>query len=164
MVARILPCGGLRRARRMAMSTYGGRESRGSRDDDAEDAARRAERAAAEAQLDRNEALALAEAARDAALEAAKRAGRFSREFVATVISVVGTALGVVVALAWNAALTEWFRRFSEGGRVTALFIYALLVTFLAVVVIFFLGRLARRLNAEAIEFKIETKREEKES
>ena len=140
------------------MATDRGRESRGPEAQRADEAARRAEQAAAQAQRERNEASALAEAA----LEAAKRAGRFSREFVATVISVVGTALGVVVALAWNAALTGWFQRFSEGSRVPALFIYALLVTFLAVLVIFFLGRLARRLNAEAVEFKIETKREER--
>jgi len=126
-----------------------------------EEAAQRAEQAAAEAQRERIEAVALTEAARDAALDAARRAGRFSREFVATVISVVGTALGVVVALAWNAALTEWFHRFSEGSGVPAVFVYAVIVTFLAVLVIFFLGRLARRLNAEAVEFKVQTKREE---
>jgi TRAP-type C4-dicarboxylate transport system permease small subunit len=137
------------------------RESKGPRRDSAEDAAQRAEQAAAQAERERYEALALAEAARDAALEAAKRAGRFSREFVATVISVVGTALGVVVALAWNAALTGWFQRFSKGSQLPALFTYALLVTLLAVVVVFLLGRLARRLNAEAVEFKIEAKREE---
>jgi TRAP-type C4-dicarboxylate transport system permease small subunit len=146
------------------MAADGEGRSRGAESGSADDAARRAERAALQAQGDRNETMALAGAARDAALEAAKRAGRFSREFVATVVSVVGTALGVVVALAWNAALTEWFQRFSEGGRVTALFVYALLVTFLAVLVIFFLGRLARRLNAEAVEFKIQTKREEEKS
>jgi TRAP-type C4-dicarboxylate transport system permease small subunit len=129
--------------------------------DRSEEAAQRAEQAAEEAQHERNEALVLAEAARDAAFEAARRAGRFSREFLATIISVVGTALGVVVALAWNTALTKWFGGFSEGTRVRALFVYALLVTFLAVLVIFFLGRLARRLNTQAVEFKIQTKREE---
>jgi TRAP-type C4-dicarboxylate transport system permease small subunit len=146
------------------MAADGRRDGREPREESATEAADRAEQAAAQAQRERNEALALAEAARGAAVEAAKRAGRFSREFVATVISVVGTALGVVVALAWNAALTGWFQRFSEGSRVPALFIYALLVTFLAVLVVFFLGRLARRLNAEAVEFKIETKREEEKS
>jgi len=128
----------------------------------AEEAARRAERAAAEAQRERNDTLALADAARGAAFQAAKRAGRFSREFLATVVSVVGTALGVVVALAWNGALTGWFHQFSENSRVPALFIYALFVTLLAVIVIFFLGRLARRLNAEAVQFKVETKREDR--
>jgi phage-related minor tail protein len=130
----------------------------------AEDAAARAERAALQAQRDRNEAVALAEVARDAALDAARRAGRFSREFLATVISVVGTALGVVVALAWNTALTKWFGRFGESTRVRALFVYALLVTFLAVLVVFFLGRLARRLNTEAVEFKIQPKRDEEKA
>jgi len=128
-----------------------------------EQAARRAESAAARAEQDRNEALALTEVARDAAVGAARRAGRFSREFLATVMSVVGTALGVVVALAWNAALTNWFSKFnSEKSQTTALFVYALLVTLLGVIVIFLLGRAARRLNADAFEFKIEAKREEK--
>jgi phosphotransferase system glucose/maltose/N-acetylglucosamine-specific IIC component len=131
---------------------------------EAEELARRAERAAARAERERNEALALAEAARGAAVGAARRAGRFSREFLATVVSVVGTALGVVVALAWNSALTKWFARVfsSERSQVTALFVYALLVTFLAVVVIILLGRLARRLDTEPVEFKVQTKREEK--
>jgi TRAP-type C4-dicarboxylate transport system permease small subunit len=145
------------------MATSGQGSGTGPEDVSSEEAAVRAERAAEQAQRDRNEALALADAAREAAVEAAKRAGRFSREFVATVISVVGTALGVVVALAWNAALTGWFARLQEGKRLPALFIYAVLVTFLAVVVIFLLGRLARRLNAEAIEFKVQTKREDEQ-
>jgi hypothetical protein len=131
---------------------------------EAEELARRAEQAAANADLERREAVALAEAAREAAVEAAKRAGRFSREFLATVVSVVGTALGVVVALAWNGALTKWFETVfnSENSQVTALFIYALLVTLLAVVVIITMGRVARRLNTEPVEFKVQTKREDK--
>jgi TRAP-type C4-dicarboxylate transport system permease small subunit len=141
------------------MATSG--EGSGPEDVSPEEAAVRAERAAVQAQRDRNEALQLADAARDAAWEAAKRAGRFSREFLATVISVVGTAFGVVVALAWNGALTEWFHRFSEGSQLPALFTYAILVTFLAVLFIFVLGRLARRLNTEAVEFKVQPKRED---
>jgi len=128
-----------------------------------EAAASRAEDAAARAERDRGETLVMATAARGAAVEAAKRAGRFSREFLATVISVVGTALGVVVALAWNGALTKWFGRVfsSEGSQVVALFVYALVVTLLAVIVIITLGRVARRLDTEAVEFKVQTKREE---
>ena len=131
---------------------------------EAEELAQRAEQAAANAERERREAVALAEAAREAAVEAAKRAGRFSREFLATVVSVVGTALGVVVALAWNGALTKWFGTVfnSPGSQVTAQFVYALLVTLLAVVVIILMGRVARRLNTEPVEFKVQTKRDEK--
>ena len=49
----------------------------------------------------------------------------------------------------------------SEGSQVVALFVYALVVTLLAVIVIITLGRVARRLDTEAVEFKVQTKREE---
>ena len=127
----------------------------------AQEEARRAEDAAARAERDRREALALAESAREAAVEAAKRAGRFSREFLVTVISVVTTAFGVVVALAWNTALTTWLARFSDKAEIAGLFIYALLITLLAVLAIVLLGRLARRIGAEPIQFGLQIKKEE---
>src|SRR4051794_6537552 len=122
----------------------------------AEDAAARAERAAGEAERSRQESLALAAAAR----EAARKAGRFSREFLVTVISVFTTALGVVVALAWNTALSKALETLSEGGEIVALFVYALLVTFLAVLAIVVLARIARRMDATPMEFKIGGKKE----
>jgi CBS domain containing-hemolysin-like protein len=127
----------------------------------AEEEARRAEAAAAQAERDRREALVLAEAARDAAVEAARKAGRFSREFLVTVISVVTTAFGVVVALAWNAALTKWLEQFSRDAQIAGLFIYALVVTLGAVLVIVLLGRLAQRIGAEPIQFGLKAKKEE---
>jgi CBS domain containing-hemolysin-like protein len=127
----------------------------------AEEEARRAEDAAAKAERDRREALVLAEAARDAALQAARKAGRFSREFLVTVISVVTTAFGVVVALAWNAALTKWLEQFSRDAQIAGLFIYALVVTLGAVLVIVLLGRLAQRIGAEPIQFGLQAKKEE---
>jgi uncharacterized membrane protein YjjP (DUF1212 family) len=89
--------------------------------------------------------------------KAGRKASRYSREFVATVISLLTTALGVVAALAWNSALTEFFQtafRDSVRARVTALFLYAILVTVAAVLVIIALARLATRLGAEPYEFK----------
>ena len=124
----------------------------------AEDAARRAEAAAASAKKDRDDAFALA--AREAAVEAARKASRFSREFVVTVISVVTTAFGVVVALAWNTALTNWLARFNQRAETVALFIYALLITFAAVLAIVILSRVAKRIGAAPVEFKIEGKKE----
>ncbi len=85
---------------------------------------------------------------------AARKASRFSREFMATVISVVTTAFGVVVALAWNTALSKALSRLSKGAEITGLFIYAVLVTFLAVIIIVFLARLATRIGAQPVEFK----------
>jgi hypothetical protein len=124
------------------------------------DAAARAERAAAEAERSRAESYALAVAAREAAVEAAKKAGRFSREFLVTVISVFTTALGVVVALAWNTALSKALASLSERGEIVALFVYALLITLLAVLAIVVLARIARRMDAVPLEFKIEGKKE----
>ena len=70
------------------------------------------------------------------------KASRFSKEFLATVISLVSTAFGVVVALAWNTAIQQWFTQVfgNTGGEVAALFVYALIVTFLGVLVIVYLG------------------------
>src|SRR6266542_713993 len=107
-----------------------------------EDAARRAEEAAANAERNRAEAFALAETAREAAVEAARKAGRFSREFLVTVISVVTTAFGVVVALAWNTALSTWLARYSKDAQIVGLFVYAVLITFMAVIAIVMLSRL----------------------
>jgi uncharacterized membrane protein YjjP (DUF1212 family) len=85
-----------------------------------------------------------------------KKTTRFSKEFVATMISLASAAFGVVAALAWNSAITEVFNKYitTRGGRVTALFIYAVIVTLIGVTVIVFLGRLAGRLNAAPVEFK----------
>lgn len=92
-------------------------------------------------------------------VEAARKAGRFSREFLATVISLLTTAFGVVAALAWNTALTQMFRTYLSGGaQVLALFIYAIGITGIAVLVIVFLGRLAGRVGAEPMEFKYPVK------
>src|SRR6266536_1661267 len=111
------------RARRMTMSDRTPQEPGAPSGSaaSAEESARRAEAAAARAREDSEDALALSESARVAAMEAARKAGRFSREFVVTVISVVTTAFGVVVALAWNTALsaglTKWF---GVDGRIAA--------------------------------------------
>jgi hypothetical protein len=121
----------------------------------AEESARRAEAAASAARKQSEDASALAETARDAALEAARRAGRFSREFMVTVISVVTTAFGVVVALAWNTALSNALGNLSQNARTIGLFIYALLITFMAVLAIVILSRVARRIGADPIEFKL---------
>ena len=86
-----------------------------------------------------------------------KKATRFSREAVATMISLATAAFGLVAALAWNTAITagfnEWLKH-NDAGRISALFIYAVIVTLIGVVVIVILARLATRINAEPIEFK----------
>ena len=87
-------------------------------------------------------------------VQAVKRTSRFSREVVATMISLATAAFGVVAALAWNSAVTAVFAGWTKGSRLSALFLYALLVTLIGVVVIVLLGRLAARINAQPVEFK----------
>jgi hypothetical protein len=87
--------------------------------------------------------------------QVATKASRVSKEFIATVISLVTTAFGVVVALAWNSALSKLFEEtLSPGGALTAQFIYAVLVTCIGVAVIVVLSRIAARIDAEPVEFK----------
>jgi hypothetical protein len=84
-----------------------------------------------------------------------KKTSRFSREVIATMISLASAAFGVVAALAWNEAITGWFNAyFSKEGRISALFVYAVVVTLIGVLVIVLLGRLAARINAQPVEFK----------
>jgi len=81
---------------------------------------------------------------------------RFSREFLATTFSLVSAAFGLIAALAWNTAITKWLSEWlSNGGNeVAGLFVYAVIVTFIGVVVIVLLARVAARINAAPIEFK----------
>jgi uncharacterized membrane protein YjjP (DUF1212 family) len=84
-----------------------------------------------------------------------RKANRYSREFAATVISLLTTALGVVAALAWNTALTALFTAYlGKGARIAALFVYAIVITVIGVFVIISLGRLATRLGTGPLEFK----------
>jgi hypothetical protein len=71
-------------------------------------------------------------------------------------IGLASAAFGVVAALAWNSAITGWFNYIYPLGKdrrahVSALFIYALVVTLIGVVVIVALGRLSARLKAEPV-------------
>jgi uncharacterized membrane protein YjjP (DUF1212 family) len=85
-----------------------------------------------------------------------RKGSRFSREVVATMISLASAAFGVVAALAWNTAITaafeSWFK--DSAGRISALFIYAVVATLIGVTVIVLLGRIAARINAQPVEFR----------
>ena len=89
-----------------------------------------------------------------------RKASLFSRQFLVTLIATVSTALGVVVALAWNEALQLLFQSWltSKVSHVIALFIYAIAITAVAVVVTISMGKLAARLDAEPIRFTIPEK------
>jgi len=61
-------------------------------------------------------------------------------------ISLASAAFGVVAALAWNSAITALVKQiFGSGAQIVSLFIYAIIVTILAVIVMVNLAKLAER-------------------
>lgn len=74
-----------------------------------------------------------------------------ARTILRTMIGLATGALGFVAALAWNDAIRALIQKLlgpdeSLGG----LFIYAVVATIIAVVVVLLLGRLAARIGGEA--------------
>ena len=73
------------------------------------------------------------------------------RVFLQTMITLASAALGIVVTLAWNEAIQATIRWImGPDGSLTGLYIYAILATILAVVVLVALGRAAARVGGEA--------------
>jgi hypothetical protein len=63
-----------------------------------------------------------------------------------TMISLASAAFGVVAALAWNGAITALVKQiFGTGAQIVSLFVYAVLITIIAVIVMVNLGQLAAR-------------------
>jgi hypothetical protein len=61
-------------------------------------------------------------------------------------ISLASAAFGVVAALAWNSAITALVRQiFGSGAQVISLFLYAVIITIIAVIVMVNLGKMAER-------------------
>jgi hypothetical protein len=61
-------------------------------------------------------------------------------------ISLASAAFGVVAALAWNSAITALVKEiFGTGGQIISLFIYAIIITIIAVIVMVNLGKVAER-------------------
>jgi hypothetical protein len=66
--------------------------------------------------------------------------------YVQTMISLASAAFGVVAALAWNGAITALVKQiFGTGAQIVSLFVYAVLITIIAVIVMVNLGKLAER-------------------
>jgi lipopolysaccharide/colanic/teichoic acid biosynthesis glycosyltransferase len=67
-------------------------------------------------------------------------------ETLKTMITLSSSAFGLVAALAWNSAITEVFKRiFGSASSIIGLFVYAIVVTVIAVIVTTHLGRAAQR-------------------
>jgi hypothetical protein len=79
-----------------------------------------------------------------------KEAERLHIYFVDKVITLMTGAMGLVAALAWNDAIRTLFQRIfgTQGsGDVTAMFIYAIVVTAAIVLVTYRLARFAERIK-----------------
>ena len=66
--------------------------------------------------------------------------------YLQTMMSLASAAFGVVAALAWNGAITALVKQiFGTGGEIISLFIYAIVITVIAVIVMVNLAQLAER-------------------
>ena len=74
-----------------------------------------------------------------------------TRVLVQTMITLASASLGLVAALAWNEAIKALIKRIlGEDDSLAGLFIYALLATAIAIVVLLILARAATRIGGEA--------------
>ncbi|HAI22302.1 TPA: hypothetical protein DCP77_00970 [Candidatus Collierbacteria bacterium] len=67
-------------------------------------------------------------------------------------LTLFSSALGLVAALAWNEAITEYINTYikpylAKGSGVISLFIYALLITAITVIVAMQMARVKKRLG-----------------
>ena len=77
--------------------------------------------------------------------------------FLATITTLITSAFALVAALAWNAAIQSLFRFYfpeQSGDNIQAIigeFGYALFITIIVVVVIFYLTRLSKRFGGQSL-------------
>lgn len=89
-----------------------------------------------------------------------KEAVRVQQEFFKTISGMMTAAFGLVAALAWNDAVKRLIDRYvSSGQGIRSAFIYAAIVTIIAVLITYYLGKIASRfIEAEGEEDKNEKK------
>ena len=74
-----------------------------------------------------------------------------TRVILQTMITLASASLGLVAALAWNEAIKALIKKaLGEDDSLAGLFIYAILATLIAVVVLLVLGRAAARVGGDA--------------
>ena len=74
-----------------------------------------------------------------------------TRVVLQSMITLASAALGLVAALAWNDAIRDTIKQFmGADDSLASKYIYAVLATILAVVVILVLARMAARVGGEA--------------
>ena len=73
----------------------------------------------------------------------------FRIQVMDTVAALMTAAFGLVAALAWNGAISWGVAQIFGAGSGAGLFVYAILVTILAVVAVILIGRYIARLKAK---------------
>jgi hypothetical protein len=74
-----------------------------------------------------------------------------ARTIIQTMITLAAASLGLVAALAWNDAIKALLRRLlGEDDSLFGLFLYAILATVIAIVVLLILANAAARIGGEA--------------
>jgi TRAP-type C4-dicarboxylate transport system permease small subunit len=75
-----------------------------------------------------------------------------TRIIIQTMITLASAALGLVAALAWNEAIKETITSLlGKDEGLLGLYIYAILATVIAIVVLLILARAASRVGGEAV-------------
>jgi len=75
-----------------------------------------------------------------------------TRVLVQTMITLASASLGLVAALAWNEAIKALIKRvLGEDDSLAGLFIYAIIATLIAIVVLLILARAAARVGGDAV-------------
>jgi len=82
--------------------------------------------------------------------KALKEAQEFKRQFAERTLKLVTSGFGLVSALAWNELIKEFVKEyvkpfFGESSGMVSLFIYAILITALAVLITYQLSKLAEK-------------------
>lgn len=85
-----------------------------------------------------------------------KKVSKISQEIAIQTLTLASSALGLVAALAWNQAITEYVTvyikpYFAKGSGVISLFIYAIIITAITVIVAMQMARVKERLRTKEV-------------
>lgn len=71
-----------------------------------------------------------------------------SKEYLKTMVQLATTGFGLVAALAWNEAIKALFKEiFGTTSGIISLFVYAIIITFVVVIVTKKLGKLTEKVE-----------------
>lgn len=72
--------------------------------------------------------------------------------YLATMIALFSAAFGVIAALAWNVAITDLIHQWLPAGKgILPEFIYAVIITIIAVIVMVQMGKAAERAGGKSV-------------